>query len=326
MRSRTFRHGVSAHWEGWSRPRRIPLLATLLALLVTAVTATASSAITNDVVTGSVTTRFCWQWFGSLVYGSGFEIKMQVINNTPSGHTGAALVSGVTQATIPTAARSTSAWKSVIVSKDLGQNFTYRMDGASTPYTNLDWKGIRYYMSNCQTQAVTNASIRAAMTYAVNKVGDRYTGGGAGESYRHGAIAPYRVGPFHGAGQTYYYYLEGGFAGWDCSGLTNRAFGSVGVSIPDYTGTASNGGLYQRAVSANISLANRRPGDLLVVVGHVGMYLGTGIDGNQWVVEATPWHKWPDNGSLYVDAEGVTITLYSTFISGKSYRVYRPIA
>jgi cell wall-associated NlpC family hydrolase len=275
-----------------------------------------AGAIWNDVATGSVTTKFCWQWFGTVAYGSGFEIKMRVVNNTPNVHTASVSVSGGNAVTTSVAPGTTATLPSAVVSKNLNQKFTYKMDGASTAYTSVDWRGIRGYMNNCQTQSTTNTTAREAMRWATSKVGDRYTGGGAG-IYRMGAVATTRVGPFQSGSQSTY-WLEAGNAGFDCSGLTSKAYEAAGVpGVPQ-----STAGLDAAKTKHIADLGQRRAGDLLFKVGHVGMYLGTGQDGKQWVVEATPWRKWAAPGGGY-DAEGVTITEYSTFINGGPYKIYR---
>ena len=59
---------------------------------------------------------------------------------------------------------------------------------------------------------------------------------------------------------------------WDCSGLTLRAFGAAGISLP-HSAAAQTG--YGRSISFN----QIRPGDLVFFgqpIGHVGIYFGGG--------------------------------------------------
>lgn len=59
---------------------------------------------------------------------------------------------------------------------------------------------------------------------------------------------------------------------WDCSGLTMRAWGSVGVSLPHSAGAQFNRG-------RTVARSNLQPGDLVFFypgIGHVGIYAGNG--------------------------------------------------
>jgi len=59
---------------------------------------------------------------------------------------------------------------------------------------------------------------------------------------------------------------------WDCSGLTMRAWGSVGVSLPHSAGAQFNRG-------RPVARSNLQPGDLVFFypgIGHVGIYAGNG--------------------------------------------------
>lgn len=79
-----------------------------------------------------------------------------------------------------------------------------------------------------------------AIAYALKQIGDRYVFGAAGLTY------------------------------WDCSGLTMRAFGAAGVSLPHSSAAQSRMG-------KKIALNAMQPGDLLFYgrpVSHVAIYLG----------------------------------------------------
>jgi cell wall-associated NlpC family hydrolase len=56
---------------------------------------------------------------------------------------------------------------------------------------------------------------------------------------------------------------------WDCSGLTQAAFASVGLSLPRVS-TAQHGMGYSTSIS------NLTPGDLVAWDGHVAIYSGGG--------------------------------------------------
>ena len=79
-----------------------------------------------------------------------------------------------------------------------------------------------------------------ALRFATKQIGDRYVFGASGMVY------------------------------WDCSGLTMRAFGSAGVSLP-------HSAAYQFSFGKYIPRSSLRPGDLVFFgrpISHVGIYLG----------------------------------------------------
>jgi cell wall-associated NlpC family hydrolase len=89
-------------------------------------------------------------------------------------------------------------------------------------------------------------------------------------------------------GEPYVFGAEGPDT-WDCSGLMQKAWAAAGVRIPRVTGDQVRAGV---AVG---SLAAMEPGDLILIPGsngtmsrpgHVGMYIGLGGDGKQYLVNA----------------------------------------
>ncbi|MEU8655724.1 C40 family peptidase [Actinoplanes philippinensis] len=82
--------------------------------------------------------------------------------------------------------------------------------------------------------------MRAVIAYARAQVGKRYVRGGEGGN------------------------------GFDCSGLTKRAYARAGLNLPH-----SSGGQARRARA--VSRSQARPGDLVVGRGHVGIYMGNGM-------------------------------------------------
>jgi cell wall-associated NlpC family hydrolase len=80
----------------------------------------------------------------------------------------------------------------------------------------------------------------AVIAYAKSQVGKRYVSGGEGLS------------------------------GFDCSGLTKRAYAQAGVRLPHSSRA-------QAARARSISRSKARPGDLVVGPGHVGIYMGRGM-------------------------------------------------
>ncbi len=69
-----------------------------------------------------------------------------------------------------------------------------------------------------------------------------------------------------------YIWAAAGPSSYDCSGLTQAAWASVGVSLPHYT-------VWQKNQTTRVSRSQLRPGDLVFYFGdvhHVGIYVGGG--------------------------------------------------
>ena len=67
-------------------------------------------------------------------------------------------------------------------------------------------------------------------------------------------------------------YVYGGStpAGFDCSGFTSYVYGAFGISLPHSSGAQAGYGM-------PVSAGDARPGDLVVMPGHVGIYVGNGM-------------------------------------------------
>ncbi|MDI5938837.1 C40 family peptidase, partial [Micromonospora sp. DH15] len=95
-----------------------------------------------------------------------------------------------------------------------------------------------------------------------------YPGGGAGTAVKFACAQ---------IGKPYVWGAEGPNS-YDCSGLMLAAWAKAGVSLP-------HNAAQQRSVTAKVSRADLRPGDLVFYYSdlhHVGMYVGGG-----WVVHAS---------------------------------------
>ena len=124
-------------------------------------------------------------------------------------------------------------------------------------------------------QAATAAAARAvaqrdSATQQVSRGGGhQYYGGGGGGSGIGARVVAFAMSHL---GNAYVYGASGMYA-WDCSGLTMRAYASVGIYLPH----SASGQYYG---SRHISASELQPGDLVFYywpIHHVGIYIGGGM-------------------------------------------------
>jgi hypothetical protein len=122
----------------------------------------------------------------------------------------------------------------------------------------------------------------ADLSCTVGGIVDGATDGEAG-----GGPAPTRFALAQ-VGKPYRYGAEGPDA-YDCSGLTMAAWATVGVALPRTTSGQVNTGVWI------VDPTDLEPGDLIFTPGsngtvdnprHVGLYIGTGEDGQRYLVQA----------------------------------------
>ena len=110
----------------------------------------------------------------------------------------------------------------------------------TAPRTVVRTRAVTRRTISTSAQRVRLGNMTAVIAYARSQVGARYVSGGTG---------------------------SGGF---DCSGLTKRAYARAGIRLPHSSRA-------QAARARRISRAHARPGDLVVGSGHVGIYMGRGM-------------------------------------------------
>jgi len=100
-----------------------------------------------------------------------------------------------------------------------------------------------------------------------------YTGPSATELAASSGHSPFDLGAVFAAASQYQGtpYVYGGAtpAGFDCSGLIMYVYAKFGISLPH----SSDG---QGAAGKTIPLSAAKPGDLVVMPGHIGFYAGNG--------------------------------------------------
>ncbi len=120
--------------------------------------------------------------------------------------------------------------------------------------------------SQAAAAAARRAAARAAAGNRPSRHGGHQSYGGSGIGGRVVAYALAQLGDSYVFGAT-------GMSSWDCSGLTMRAYGSVGISLPHSSRSQFSSGRH-------VSKSQLQPGDLVFFyspIHHVGIYIGGGM-------------------------------------------------
>jgi peptidoglycan DL-endopeptidase CwlO len=115
-------------------------------------------------------------------------------------------------------------------------------------------------------RASAAARSRTSAAHRSSRQSLRHYGGGSGIGAGAVAFALAQLGDS-------YVFGASGPSSWDCSGLTMRAYQSVGVSLPHSSRSQYNSGRH-------ISASDLQPGDLVFYyspIHHVGIYIGGGM-------------------------------------------------
>lgn len=118
------------------------------------------------------------------------------------------------------------------------------------------------------------AEMQAAAAAAARLAAASYSGAGGGGGMENPPYPYFSLDAIVSVAMQYQGvpYASGGStpAGFDCSGFVQWVYGQVGVSIPRTTGS-------QSAAGTRIARSAALPGDIVVMGGHNGIYLGDGM-------------------------------------------------
>ena len=121
--------------------------------------------------------------------------------------------------------------------------------------------------------AAVAAAAEAAQKRARTAVAFSYSGPSAAQHAAAPSYPGFDLSSVAGVGQQYIGvpYVFGGAtpAGFDCSGFIKYVYAQFGVSLPHSVSG-------QAAAGTRISTADARPGDLVIMSGHDGIYMGDG--------------------------------------------------
>ena len=145
-----------------------------------------------------------------------------------------------------------------------------KTDAATAVFNSLaaaDRAALLASQAAARSRAAAAARARAGASHRPSRRGGgRHYGGGSGIGAGAVAYAMAQVGDNYVFGAT-------GMSSWDCSGLTMKAYASVGVSLPHSSRAQYGSGRH-------ISYSNLQPGDLVFFyspIHHVGIYIGGGM-------------------------------------------------
>ncbi len=153
-----------------------------------------------------------------------------------------------------------------LVNGEVTDSTVYSEEVTVKPQTKVVYKGTKVEKKEETNNDSSNSNSSSSSSNSSSSSSSSSSSNVSYNASKSNGIVGYAQG-FHGVP-----YVYGGStpAGFDCSGFTSYVYRAFGVSLPRTSGAQASCG---RAVSAS----EAKPGDLVVMPGHVGIYAGNGM-------------------------------------------------